>query len=47
MSTITLAACSVMNPDYDNGEDDDIYQNDEKKNTDHVKKGEKFAVSSP
>ena len=42
MSTITLAARSVMNPDYDNGEDVDIYQNDEKKkNTDHVKKGGK------
>ena len=30
MSAITLAACSVMHPDYDSGEDDDIYQNDEK-----------------
>jgi hypothetical protein len=48
MSAITLAACSVMHPDYDSGEDDDIYQNDEKINyTDHVKKGETTTVSSP
>jgi hypothetical protein len=31
MPTVTSPAHSVMSPDYDNGEDDDNWQNDGKK----------------